>query len=424
VSDVSFFFAGGGTGGHIYPLLAIAEQIEARRPDAHIHFFHSPRSVDQRIFEKALGGAGSPKTMEVRLGAIPAPGGDRAPCSPTAPDRESATAQGGAAVRSEPAPSARRSVHSPLPATGLSFHPVKFLRFASTFRRSQQQAKEVMAASPHPVVVGAGGFVAAPVCRAGSKLGIPVTVVNVDVLPGRANRLSARWANEIFVQFEESKDSFRHSRANVNVVGCPLRSSFDHPDPDRARADLGLDPDKSVLLITGASSGSMRINEVVCELLPQLARFADGWQIVHLTGLDNYEMVRSRYQWAGIAHTVLDYYDHMADLFAATSLVVGRSGAVSVAEYAVAGIPSICMPYPHHKDRHQYLNAGKLVEVGAAVIVDDVPELEDRSGWLWEELEDLMAHDEKRREMSRACKEIARPGAAAAIAERLLQMAR
>ena len=65
MSDVSFFFAGGGTGGHIYPLLAIAEQIEARRPDAHIHFFHSPRSVDQRIFEKALGGAGSPKTMEV-----------------------------------------------------------------------------------------------------------------------------------------------------------------------------------------------------------------------------------------------------------------------------------------------------------------------------------------------------------------------
>jgi UDP-N-acetylglucosamine--N-acetylmuramyl-(pentapeptide) pyrophosphoryl-undecaprenol N-acetylglucosamine transferase len=369
VSDVSFFFAGGGTGGHIYPLLSIAEQIQARRPDARIHFFHSTRSVDQRVFEKI--------------------------------------------------PYAR----TPLPATGLSFHPLKFLRFASTFHQSYRQARSLMAANPHPVVVGAGGFVAAPVCRAGSKLGIPVALVNVDLLPGRANKLSARWANEIFVQFEESKDSFQRSRAVVSAVGCPLRSSFEHPDPDKARADLGLDRTRNVLLITGASSGSLRINEAVCELLPQLEQFADRWQIVHLTGLDNYQTVLSRYEGAKIAHQVLDYYDNMADLFAATSLVVGRSGAVSVAEYAVAGVPSICMPYPHHKDKHQYLNAGKLVDVGAAVIVDDVPDLEDRAGWLWEELEDLMTHDDKRREMSQACKEVARPGAAAKIAERLLTMA-
>ncbi len=134
---------------------------------------------------------------------------------------------------------------------------------------------------------------------------------------------------------------------------------------------------------------------------------------MHLTGLDNYQMVLNKYNGAEIAHKVLDYYDNMADLFAATSLVVGRSGAVSVAEYAVAGVPSICMPYPHHKDRHQYFNAGKLVDVGAAVIVDDVPDLEDRAGWLWEELEDLMTRDEKRREMSQACRQVARPGAAA-----------
>jgi UDP-N-acetylglucosamine--N-acetylmuramyl-(pentapeptide) pyrophosphoryl-undecaprenol N-acetylglucosamine transferase len=370
VSHTKFFFAGGGTGGHIYPLLSIAEQILVRQPDAGIHFFHSTRSVDQRVFEK-----------------IP-------------------------------------FERTPLPATGLSFHPVKFLRFVSTFRRSCRQAGSLMAASPNPVVIGAGGFVAAPVCRAGSKLGVPVALVNVDLLPGRANKLSARWANEIFVQFEESKDCFKHSRAIVSTVGCPLRGSFEHPDPDKAVTELGLDRGKNVLLITGASSGSTRINEAVCQLLPQLEQFADRWQIVHLTGLDNYQMVLNRYNGAKIAHKVLDYYDNMADLFAATSLVIGRSGAVSVAEYAVAGVPSICMPYPHHKDRHQYLNAGKLVEVGAAVIVDDVPDLQDRAEWLWEELEDLMAHGEKRREMSEACKQVARPGAASEIAERLLNMAK
>ncbi len=369
MSDVSFFFAGGGTGGHIYPLLSIAEQILARKADARIHFFHSTRSVDQRVFEK-----------------IPY-------------DR------------------------TPLPATGLSFHPMKLLRFASTFHRSYQQARTSMAARPHPVVIGAGGFVAAPVCRAGSKLGVPVALINVDLLPGRANKLSARWANEIFVQFEESKSSFKHNRAVISTVGCPLRSSFDHPDREKAIAELGLDRNKNVLLITGASSGSMRINEAVCELLPQLAQFANRWQIVHLTGLDNYQMVLNRYNGAQITHQVLDYYDNMADLFAATSLVVGRSGAVSIAEYAVAGVPSICMPYPHHKDKHQYFNAGKLVEVGAAVVVDDVPDLADRAGWLWEELEDLMTHDEKRREMSEACRQVARPGAAREIADHLLKLA-
>ncbi len=369
MSHATFFFAGGGTGGHIYPLLSIAEQILTRQPDAGIHFFHSTRSVDQRVFEK-----------------IP-------------------------------------YQRTPLPATGLSFHPAKLLRFILTFRQSYRQARDLMAASPHPVVIGAGGFVAAPVCRAGSKLGAPVALINVDLLPGRANKLSARWANEIFVQFEESKKSFKHSRAVISTVGCPLRRSFEHPDREKAIVELGLDRSKNILLITGASSGSMRINEAVCELLPQLAQFADRCQIVHLTGLDNYQMVLNKYNGARIAHKVLDYYDNMADLFAATSLVVGRSGAVSVAEYAVAGVPSICMPYPHHKDKHQYLNAGKLVDVGAAVIVDDVPDLEDRAGWLWEELEELMTDDEKRREMSQACRQVARPGAAAAIAERLLKMA-
>jgi UDP-N-acetylglucosamine--N-acetylmuramyl-(pentapeptide) pyrophosphoryl-undecaprenol N-acetylglucosamine transferase len=370
VSNVSFFFAGGGTGGHIYPALAVVEQILQRQPDAGIHFFHSTRAVDEHI-----------------LGAT----------------------------------SFRRT---PLPATGLSAHPLKFLRFLSTFRRSYLLAKKVIADNPNPVVIGAGGFVAAPVCLAGHRLGIPVMLLNVDLIPGRANKLTARWADEIFVQFDESKEYFGRSRAAISVVGCPLRSGFAHPQPDRAIQELGLDAEKKVLLITGASSGSTRINEAVCRLLSQLEEFADSWQIVHLTGLDNFEMVQEQYRDARIARKVLSYYDQMPDLFAATDLVIGRSGAVSVAEYAAAGVPSICMPYPHHKDMHQYRNAGKLVEVGAAVIVDDVADVQDRTEWLWEELHGLMEDDETRREMSEACKLVARPNAATDIAIRLLDIAR
>jgi len=113
----------------------------------------------------------------------------------------------------------------------------------------------------------------------------------------------------------------------------------------------------------------------------------------------------------------------MPDLLAAADLVIGRSGAVSVAEYVAAAVPSICMPYPYHKDKHQYLNAGKLVEVGAAIIVDDLPDEKDRSEWLWEELEELMKDQKTRQVMAEGCRIIANPDADRKIAEQLLKMA-
>ncbi|MDI6449799.1 UDP-N-acetylglucosamine--N-acetylmuramyl-(pentapeptide) pyrophosphoryl-undecaprenol N-acetylglucosamine transferase [Anaerobaca lacustris] len=369
MSDISFFFAGGGTGGHIYPALAVAEQIVEHRPDARIHFLCSTRAVDARI----LDGTTFPYTA--------------------------------------------------LPATGLYFDPRRFVAFCRTFRQSYRLARHLIADSPRPVIIGAGGFVAAPVCMAGHRLGVPVVLVNVDLLPGRANRLSARWADEIFVQFEESTRTFGARRATVTAIGCPLRKGFAQPDRRRAIEALDLDADKKTLLITGASSGATRINEAICMLLAKLDAFAETWQIVHLTGLDHHEQVASRYEGVRIRHKVVSYYDQMPDLLATADLLVGRSGAVSVAEYAVAGAPSICMPYPHHKDRHQYRNAGKLVEVGAAVIVDDVSDPDDRADWLWEELQPLMADDAVRRQMADACKLIARPHAAADIAQRLIRLA-
>jgi UDP-N-acetylglucosamine--N-acetylmuramyl-(pentapeptide) pyrophosphoryl-undecaprenol N-acetylglucosamine transferase len=185
---------------------------------------------------------------------------------------------------------------------------------------------------------------------------------------------------------------------------------------------LGLDSRKKILLITGASSGAQNINKTICSLLEKLSAFADDWQIVHLTGMANHEQVLREYHDAQIGHTVLAYFDDMPNLLTAADLVIGRSGAVSVAEYAVAGVPSICIPYPYHKDRHQYLNAGKLVEASAAVIVDDLPDEKDRTKWLWEELEVLMKDNEKRRQMAEACRAVARPQADVKIAERLLKM--
>ncbi len=143
---------------------------------------------------------------------------------------------------------------------------------------------------------------------------------------------------------------------------------------------------------------------------------------MHLTGTFNFEKVRQAYISASIKHKLLPYYDDMANLLAIADLVIGRSGAVSVAEYAAAAVPSICIPYPYHKDRHQYKNASKLTKVGAAVIVDDVPDVRERARGLWQRLKELMEDEKKRQRMAEQCKEVAKVNAGMKIAERLLKI--
>ncbi len=370
MGDKCFFFAGGGTGGHIYPAVAVADKIAEIEPRAKIHFFCSSRSIDEQI----LGQSGLEYTQ--------------------------------------------------LAAKGFSVRPGKLIGFCSSFLASYKIAKKVIVKSEDAVVIGVGGFVSGPVCLAAHKCKVPIMLLNVDIVPGRANKIISRWADEIFVQFEETAQYFANKSAKVSVVGCPLRSGFGNPEPNKAIEQLGLEKDKKTLLITGASSGSENINRAVCSLLEKLDAFADNWQIVHLAGVRNYEKIKSEYGDAKIGQTVLGYFDDMPNLLAAADLVIGRSGAVSVAEFAAAGTPSICMPYPYHRDRHQYLNAGKLVEAGAAVMVDDLPDEKDRAEWLWEELEELMKDEKKRQEMKRSCEAIAKKDAGLKVAEKLVEMSR
>ena len=367
MSDRSFFFAGGGTGGHIYPAIAVAERIIELDAGAKVRFLCSGREIDSRI----LGQSGFDYT--------------------------------------------------PLPMTGFSFRPSKLADSFSSFVKSYRIARAAIAESKKAVVIGIGGFVSGPSCWAAHKLRVPIVVLNVDIIPGRANRMIARWADEIFVQFEETRRHLAKSKAKISVVGCPLRRAFDDIDPARAMNQLGLAKGKKLLLITGASSGAANINDAVCRLLERLGRFVDTWQIVHLAGLRHFDQIEAKYADAKIGHKVLAYYDDMADLLAAAHLVVGRSGAVSVAEYAAAGVPSICIPYPYHKDRHQYLNAGKLVEAEAAVIVDDLADPAERAERLWHELEALMNDEDRRLEMVEGCFQIANTQAAATIVRSLLE---
>jgi len=139
------------------------------------------------------------------------------------------------------------------------------------------------------------------------------------------------------------------------------------------------------------------------------------------SGLSNYQKVKQLYTNVKIKHKVLDYYDYMPNLLAAADLVIGRSGAVSIAEYTASNTPSICIPYPYHKDRHQYLNAGKLVDAGAAIVVDDLPDNRETAEWLWDELKPLLKDQMKLQQMAQDCKVIANKHAASKIAQNLVQ---
>ena len=365
-----YFFAGGGTGGHIYPAVAIAEQIRKANADAHITFFCSERAIDSRIL------------AETSFEFVP------------------------------------------LRVKSFSNRPDKFIVFCTALLKSCKIAKQrINPFADRSVVIGTGGFASAPVVVAANKLNVPVAMLNVDSIPGRANRILARFAKEIFVQFADTAEYFAERKAKVSVVGCPLREGFGFGDKRKAIKELGLDESKKTLVVTGASSGAMNINNAVCLLLVDIGRFADSWQIVHLTGGNDLERVRGSYAGAKIRYKVLDYYDDMASLLTCADLVVGRAGAVSVAEYATAGVAAICLPYPYHKDKHQYLNATKLVEAGGGVIVDDLPgDCEQTSKNLLRELTALMGDTERRSEMGRSDRGLAKLNAAQKIAQAIMRL--
>jgi len=377
-----YFFAGGGTGGHIYPAIAIARKIRRLQPEATIVFFCSSRAIDRRILSDS--------------------GFD----------------------------------YTALPGRGFSARPDKAVAFGLSLVKAYGTAREKMRSVMRPgkdarcgdrpaaVVVGVGGFASVPAVLAGRGLGAAVAIVNVDIVPGKANRLLAWLAQKIFVQFEDTVSCFGRASDKVVTAGCPLRESFETPDGTGAIERLGLDANRKTLVITGASSGSRNINRAVSRLLGRLDGFADAWQVVHLVGRGvDPRAQKQRCEPAKIPYHVVDYYDDMAGLLAVAELVVGRAGAVSVAEYAASGTPAICMPYPYHKDRHQYLNARKLVEAQAAVIVDDVPDdPAATANALAVQLNRLMADDDRRGQMAAAAGLCADTTAAGTIAARLVAL--
>ena len=360
----TILLAGGGTGGHIFPNIAVAESLLEQRPDVHVELLVSQRPVDAKILVDG-------------------------PYAFTA-----------------------------LPAAPLARSPLRWPATLKAFRRSVRTAANLIAARQPAALVATGGFVSGPAVHAAHAAGVPVAIVNLDAVPGRANKLMAKRATTVFTVYP-----LRQLPAATRI-GLPLRAAARASvDPNQARAQLGLDPARRTLLVTGASQGAQSINAAMAALAARddIRAALHGWQILHLTGDNDSSALEAAYGDASIPCRIEAFIDEMGLAWAAADAAVSRAGAGSVGEVWAAAVPAIFMPYPFHRDQHQKHNAQPLVDVGGAVIVTDLVNADANAKSLAPALVELLADPGRRDGMRAKLAETRPPDGAAAVASWLIE---
>ncbi|XAS68971.1 undecaprenyldiphospho-muramoylpentapeptide beta-N-acetylglucosaminyltransferase [Micrococcaceae bacterium Sec5.7] len=311
--SLSVVLAGGGTAGHISPMLAIAAAIRDARPAAR------------------LLAVGTPAGMETRL--VPAAGLELATI-----DR---------------VPFPRK------PSMDL-------LRLPGRLAGAVRQAGRILDRANADVLVGVGGYVSTPMYLAAWRRSIPIVIHEANARPGLANRVGARLSKHVAVAFEGTR------LPRAQHIGMPMRTEISGLDRQvaqaSARAALGLDPDKPVLIVTGGSSGAQSINRTVGASLDALARA--GVQTLHITGHGKAVPASHGGNLAADGYRQLEYVDGMEVVYAAADLLLARSGAATVSEVAAVGVPAVFVPLPIGNGE-QALNAAGLVAAGGAKLVLD-----------------------------------------------------
>jgi UDP-N-acetylglucosamine--N-acetylmuramyl-(pentapeptide) pyrophosphoryl-undecaprenol N-acetylglucosamine transferase len=347
----------GGTGGHLFPGLAVGEELSARGVE--VLYLVSPKEVDQQI------------------------------------------------VRSLPAEQVVT-----LPAVGLDGRG--WGRFLRAFIAAWREARRVFRARPPAAVLAMGGFTSAPPVLAGRRAGAATFLHEGNSIPGRANRWLAHVVDAACVYFPAAAERLWHER--VHTVGMPLREAFRGPRPDPAgcRQALGLRPQDPVLLVTGGSQGAHALNELMVRTLPVLRLWEPHLQVIHLTGPQDCETVRQAYAAQGIPALVRQFLSEMDLALGAASAVVGRAGASFLAETAALGVPALLVPYPFAADDHQYHNARAFADSGAARLVRQAEATPEKLVW---ELRALLRDSPLRRQLQAGLARWYTPGAAGQLAE-------
>lgn len=301
-----------------------------------------------------------------------------------------------------------------LSAVGLPplFSP-RLISFGVKFLHAIAESGRLIEKFQADAVLGMGGFACAAPILAARRRGIPTFLHESNAIPGKASRWLARVVTEVFVGFKESAGNFRPP---ATVTGTPVRRALEPEAADIARARLGLEPLTFTVLIVGGSQGARSLNHLLLDALPCLKAGAEDIQFIHLAGAKDEEQVRQAYRSANFTAHVAAFFHNMQTAYSAANFVLSRAGASTLAELAHFGLPSLLLPYPHAADRHQDRNAEIFARAGAARVLSQ----ETTDGkTLAAEMELLRRDPPKLRAMATAAASLRHPDACAKIIERI-----
>jgi UDP-N-acetylglucosamine--N-acetylmuramyl-(pentapeptide) pyrophosphoryl-undecaprenol N-acetylglucosamine transferase len=292
--------------------------------------------------------------------------------------------------------------------------PVALLNFALKFHAGLRQCRTLFAAFQPRAVLGMGGFTSLAPILAGRKRKVPTFVHDSNAIPGKANKLNARFCSAVLLGFEECAAHFPKSRCIV--TGTPVRSSLvQRVERTKALGLFGLSAERKTLLVMGGSQGAHGLNLALTHALPAL-RDA-GIQIIHLTGRQDEDRMRAAYAEAGVPASVAAFYHRMEEAYSAADFAIARSGAASLTELSHFALPSILIPYPFAAEDHQTLNAKIFERAGAAVLL---PERDATGEVLAQKIRWCLAEPARLSEMSARSAALAPREAAERVAEVIL----
>lgn len=352
--------AGGGTGGHLYPGIALAQELE-KKWQAEIMFIGTNYGIENRVLPK-----GPYRFEKIWM----------------------------------------RGLQRKMSMANLMFP----LRLAVSFVQSA-----VLFAQFRPnVVIGTGGYVSAPALLAGLVLRIPTVIQEQNSYPGLVNRVLGKWVEQLHLTYADSRRYFKRKHG-VFVSGTPVRGDFNRIEKPAALRKFDLSTNKTTLLIFGGSQGARAINQVVLQSLESLMASADR-QLLWAVGEPDWETVREALPAFPDRICARPYIEDMAAAYAAADLAVCRAGATTLAEISLCGLPALLIPYPYATARHQVFNAKSMEQAGAAVMIEQRDLTVDR---FLQTVTQLLQDETRRHRMSDAAKRVARPNAAADIVENI-----
>lgn len=358
-SKYRFLFAGGGTGGHLFPAVAVAEKIKEKMPQSEILFIGTKNKIEGTLVPQ----------LGFKFKSIWIKGFTR-----------------GSIIKN-------------------ILFPVKLVI-------STMQSFFINIGFQPAVAVGSGGYVSGPAIYGARLTGARVILLEQNSYPGVTTRLLEKHADEIHVAFEESKKYLRN-KEKIFVTGNPVRGILKLSDKIEALSAFGLKPGRKTLLVLGGSLGAASINKAIAASLEYLIK--ENIQVIWQTGKNYYQ---DYIQFANDNIHVAPFLDNMNAAYSACDLLVSRAGATTLAEITVLGIPSILIPSPNVAENHQYYNAKYLADNGASILIED----KNSERELYPAVLEVINNDQKLHTFSESALRIGKPGAAGIIAERAIKI--